>query len=213
MTTRTATSRLPAAPQRLHRMSLEQYHRLIESGLFRPSDRLVLLDGILVKKMTKGPRHCTACEASWLAINAVLPAGWHARKVDPITLPDGPEGVGSEPEPDVAVVAGPHGTYKSRHPGPGAIALVVEVADTLLEDDREALRRYAWAAIPAVWIVNLTNDTVEVYTGPSGPTNAPGYQDCAIKRPGDVLGFMLPGQDGGDPVGPIGPVDVAPLLP
>ena len=138
ISTRPVTARLPAGPQRLHRISLDQYHHLIAIGLFRPSDRLVLLDGLLVDKMTKGPRHCTASEAAWRAIDALLPADWHARKEDPIALPGGPSGFGSEPEPDIVVVSGPSGTYKDHHPGPGEIALVVEVADSTLDDDRAA---------------------------------------------------------------------------
>ena len=204
------TSRLPANPRRLHRITLDQYHHLIASGLFRPSDRLVLLDGLLVDKMAKGPRHCTACEAAWKAINALLPADWHARKEDPIALPGGPSGFGSEPEPDIVVVSGPSGTYKDHHPGPGEIALVVEVADSTLDDDRAALGRYAWARIPVAWIVNLTNDTVEVYTGASGPDDDPGHEECEVKELGDTL--TLPGRDGGKSIGPIGPISAGTLL-
>lgn len=207
-----AAAALPVAPDRLHRITLDQYHQMIEIGLFGPSDRLVLLDGLLVDKMTRGPRHCTACEATREAINGALPAGWYARKEDPITLPDGPRGYGSEPEPDVAVVAGSRRSYQDRHPGPGEIALVVEVADSSLADDRKALARYARAGIPVVWIVDLTNDTVEVYDDPSGPDAAPRYRKSDVKRPGDLLTFMLPGQGGVDPARPVGPIDVAALI-
>ena len=32
---------------------------------------------------------------------------------------------------------------------------------------------FAFMAIPTVWIVNLNDDTIEVYTEPTGPDPAP----------------------------------------
>jgi hypothetical protein len=78
--------------------------------------------------------------------------------------------------------------------------------------DRKALEWYGWVRIPVVWIVNLTNDTVEIYTGPSGPGVLSGYGKPEIKGIHDTLTSMLPGRDGGDPVGPFGPINAADLL-
>jgi Uma2 family endonuclease len=204
---------LPVAPSRLRRLTLDEYHRMVEIGLFKPSDRLVLLDGLLVKKRTKKPPHCTSCTLSHEALSAVLPAGWHVRQEFPITLPEGLGGYGSEPEPDLAVVAGTRRTYVKRHPGPKDIALIVQIADTSLAEDRKGLVRYAWAAIPAVWIVNLTNKTVEVYTDPTGPVAQCRYKKREIKKAGDVLEFKIQGKKKGDGGRPVGPIAVKSLLP
>lgn len=183
----------PTLPGNLFRMSLDLYHRIGELGLLTPADRVVLLDGLLVKKMTKGPRHATASQKSLKTLEAILPEGWHVRKEDPITLAGGPTGASSEPEPDVAVVRGAIGDYTTRHPGPAETELIVEVADSSLAEDRLALRRYAWAGIPCVWIVNLVDEIVEVYRQPSGACDAPGYADHTEYGPDDSITLMIAG--------------------
>ena len=106
---------------------------MIMMGLFRKSDRLMLLHGLLVKKMTMGPRHFGACRRIAKALAGALPAGWHERQDSPVTLTGGPAGFGSEPEPDVVVVSGAPEDYEDvRHPGPDEIALLVQVAATSL---------------------------------------------------------------------------------
>ena len=61
-----------------------------------------------------------------------------------------------------------------RHPGPGDVGLIVEVADTSLRRDRgEKLENYGRADIPVYWIVNLVDDQLEVYSGPSTALTRP----------------------------------------
>jgi Uma2 family endonuclease len=180
------------ARTRLHRFSIDDYEAMEESGLITRADRVVLLDGLLVKKMTEGPRHATVKHRVYRALEGVLPPGWHARMESPVRLPS-PVNRQSEPEPDVAVVRGEINTYEQRHPGPEDAALVVEVARRSLAVDRKGMARYAYHGIPVAWLVNLRNDTVEVYTGPSGPSKKPGYADTEVKRRGDQLEVMLGG--------------------
>src|SRR5262249_58498297 len=112
-------------PDGLYRLSLDRYHRMAELDILTPRDRVVLLDGLLVKKMTKGSPHATATRKLVKALEVVVPPGWLAIKEDPISIPGGPEGTDSEPEPDVAVVRGSIDDYADHHPGPGDVALVV----------------------------------------------------------------------------------------
>src|SRR5258708_6538396 len=84
-----------------HRISLEVYRAMGDLGLIRPEDRVELLDGLLVKKMTRGPRQVTVTYRLIKYLDAHLPAGWIVRKEAPIELPAGPAG-DSAPEPDVA---------------------------------------------------------------------------------------------------------------
>lgn len=203
----TVASPPPATlPGNLFRMSLDLYHRMGELGLLTPSDRVVLLDGLLVRKMTKKPRHVTSAQQTFDRLVANIPAGWYTRKEDPITLPGGPEGADSEPEPDLAVVRGSARAYAARHPGPADIGLIVEVAERSLAEDRAGLRRYAWAGIPCVWIVNLVDDLIEVYTRPSGPCEDPGYADVTVFGPSDSISVMI----GGAACGPVGVKDLLP---
>ena len=80
----------------------------------------------------------------WLS--KILPEeDWTVRGQGPITLQD------SEPEPDLVVARGPDSRYEKRHPGPGDIVLVIEVADSSLLEDRRnkgSLLCHASAKIP-----------------------------------------------------------------
>src|SRR4051794_33553027 len=191
----TSQSTFPSLGE-LHRLTLEVYRSMGELGLLSPDDRVELLDGLLVKKMTKGPRHVSANYRLIGLLNGRLPAGWSIRKEDPIELPGGPQRPDSAPEPDIVVVMGDHRNYADRHPGPGEVALVVEVAGSLdmVTRDRKGLARYAWAGIPIVWILNLVNETVEVYSNPSGMGPDPLHGSCTVHAIGTGLSLTLGGE-------------------
>ena len=45
-----------------HRITVEEYHRMAEAGIFGPEPRLELLEGVLIDKMTKNPPHVLATD-------------------------------------------------------------------------------------------------------------------------------------------------------
>ena len=190
------TAGLPTGvmPVELQRISLEVYRQMNGLGLIDPADRVELLDGFLVKKMPGNPRHASVTRRLARLFEARLPGGWLALKEDTIELPGYPEG-DSSPIPDVSIVAGTLDDYDLRHPGPGDIALVVEVASNarMLARDRAGLARYAWAGLPAAWIVDLAGETVEIYSRPSGRVVQPRYGSCEVRRVGDVAGASFGG--------------------
>jgi Uma2 family endonuclease len=142
---------------------VKQYERMTELGLLTSSDRVELLEGIIVDKMTQNPPHNAAIDLLREQLEPLLSADYRIREQKAIRLGE------SEPEPDLVVVRGPAKRYAGRHPGPQDIALVIEVADTSLADDRERKGRiYARVRLPVYWIVNLRDAIVEVYTDPKG---------------------------------------------
>jgi Uma2 family endonuclease len=132
---------------------------MVEAGVFTKADRLELIEGMLVEKVTKSNEHRLAVQLAFHAIMAALPPGWHATKEDPIRLPARQ----SEPEPDVAVVRGAIVDYAAGPPGPGAVALVIEVAASSLAADRALAATYLGGGIPEYWLVNLAARALEVY--------------------------------------------------
>jgi Uma2 family endonuclease len=141
-----------------NRLTVEQYHRMTQSGILNEDDRVELLDGWLVRKMPQNPPHAGCVLLTQTKLLTHLPAAWVLRIQSSITLSE------SEPEPDLVVARGPMRKYARRHPKARDIGLVVEVADTTLETDRQTKGRlYAQARIPLYWIVNLSDAVVEVY--------------------------------------------------
>lgn len=121
---------LPPEPLAFYQFTVRQYHRLIQSAVLTESDRVELLEGCLVRKMPHSPAHAGTITNIQLRLQPVLGTDWLIRIQSAITTRD------SEPEPDLVVVPGPAAAYFSRHPGPQDIALVIEVADSSLQDDR-----------------------------------------------------------------------------
>lgn len=166
-----AVKTLAAIPTDLiWRLSVEQYHAMIQAGILTDDDPVELLEGWLVYKMPKNPPHRATTKLVREALELIIPSGWYVDSQEPITTSD------SEPEPDVVVVKGNTRQYLDRHPQAQEVALVVEVADTTLQRDRTSKKRtYARAQIPVYWIVNLVERQIEIYTHPSGAVEQPDY--------------------------------------
>jgi len=142
-----------------YRLSVERYEAMVEAGFFTEADRLELIEGMLVEKMTKGNEHRLAVQLAFHAIRAALPPGWHATKEDPIRLPARQ----SEPEPDVAVVRGAIRDYAAGPPGPGDVALVIDIAASSVASDRALAATYLSGGIPEYWVLNIQSSCLEVY--------------------------------------------------
>jgi Uma2 family endonuclease len=165
------------------RLDVERYEALIESGLFTDDDRFELVEGTLVKKLTKGRRHSTGSVKSRLAIEALLPAGWHLRTEMPVRIPARE----SMLEPDVSVARGVADDYLDLDPGPDEVALVVEVTDSTLAGDRALAATYVGGGISIYWLVNLCDRQLEVYT------SAAGAQTPAILTESETAGLVIAG--------------------
>jgi Uma2 family endonuclease len=174
------------------RFSVAQYHRLIDQGYFNDDDRFELLEGWIVPKMTRNPPHDVAIDLATDVLRNLTPRGWRVRGQSAVTTAE------SEPEPDLAVVRGDARDYVERHPGPGDMALVVEVADSSLGRDRGIKKRiYARAGVPVYWIVNLAERIVEVYTDPTGPGEAPTFANRRDFGPDEAVPVVIDGREVG----------------
>lgn len=182
------------------KFTLDQYHKMIETGVLIDGEPYELLEGYLVHKMSRGSPHDSAVQVLNKRFVRMAPAGWEVRTQCAITLP-----TGSEPEPDCVLVRGDETTFRTRHPGPTEIGLLVEVSDSsLLIDRHDKGRIYAREGIPVYWVVNVVDKVIEVYTLPSGPNEAAAY----AKRDDYPVGTAVPVVLGGTPVGSIPVGDV-----
>ena len=162
-----------------HCFTVEEYHKMGESGIFGEDDRVELVEGEVVEMTPIGGRHL------WV-VNRLTDVLADFREMGPFVISvQNPVVLGEyeEYQPDLALL---------RRDAPGGkvpraedVLLVVEVADTSLQYDREEkLPRYARAGIPEVWIVNVREEVIEIYAdaSPSGyrsVTRVRGGQDVA----------------------------------
>ena len=155
------------APLPTHRWDRRQYEKLVEAGVLTDEDRVELIDGRIVTMSPQNSRHATAVTLCRHALDNVCPDGYFVRTQAPLAL-----GSHSEPEPDLALIAGAPSDYWNEHPT--TAALVVEVADTSLDKDRNEKRQlYATHEISEYWILNMEAARVEVYRDPErGDYNA-----------------------------------------
>ncbi len=219
MTTATAansaeTVATVSLPERPYRMSYEVYERIGKLGMIRPEEHVVLLDGILVQTMNKGPDHYTATYEANLTLVRSVPAGWYVRQEAPIVLRGGPRGE-SAPEPDVAVVVGRNANYIQRHPEAHEVAIVVEIATSAaaFAADRAGLYRYAHAGIATALIVGLHDRSIHIFTEPTGPEADPSYRQVLVKRSGEFIELCLKPATADSPAVMVGPLAVGSFFP
>ncbi len=178
----------------MRRFSVDDYHRMAEAGILGEDDNVELLEGWIVEKMTKNPRHEYTVDSVQEAIGKRLPADWRIKLQAPATLAD------SEPEPDVSVVRGPKERYRQQHPRPEDIACVIEVADSSLSQDRGIkLCVYVRSRVTVYWIVNLVETMIEVHSDPTGPIESPTYRQRRVYRSGEAVPLYV-GSQALDPI-------------
>jgi Uma2 family endonuclease len=155
----------------LLRLSVEQYHDMARKGILTDEDRVELLEGLLVRKMTFSPAHHRATHRVQEALRKRIPVGYYVASPCSVALPT------SEPEPDAAIVRGASDDYVDHHPAPADVALVVEVSDSSLRHDQTFKKSlYARSSLSVYWIVNLVDRRVEVYSDPTGDVDLPDYR-------------------------------------
>lgn len=168
----------PAAPERFV-WTRERYEQAVDAGIFGPDDRLHLIRGELVLKMSQNEPHAVATVLAAEALRAAFGSACHVREEKPLAL-----SASSAPEPDLAVVQGAARAYVSQHPSPNDVRLLVEVASSSLAKDRTRMAAlYAEADVPEYWIVNLVERTVEVHREPA----AGAYRTKTTHAAGDTV--------------------------
>src|SRR6266705_1338986 len=162
---------------RIRRWTRREYERMIDRGIFRPDDRLELIDGQMVVKEPQDSDHFTASLLVADTLRAAFGPGWLVRPQGPVALDDR-----SEPEPDVSVVQGSPRDYREGHPV--RPVLVVEVSKTRLGFDRaRKATLYARNGVEDYWIVNVLDRALEVYREPAGRASGPHPR----RRPAPVM--------------------------
>jgi Uma2 family endonuclease len=153
--------------EQVYRYTLDEYHQLIESGVFDEDLRVELIDGLLMVMGKKSREHekAVAWLMDWLFTH-VARRQLQIRVASPLTLTE----LRSEPEPDLFVV--PHDVPQPYHPGTAAFVIEVSVS-SLRRDLVTKPMLYARAGVTEYWVVDLDGRRVVCHRNP-GPD---GYRE------------------------------------
>jgi len=149
------------APEK-RRFTADEFLRMSEVGILCEDDRLELIDGEIVEMSPIGLPHTAAVASANRAL--VMVVGDNA-----IVQPQGPVRLDLyfEPEPDLVLLKPRADFYLSRRPGPLDVLLLIEIADSSIEYDRNMKGPiYAKAGIQEYWVVDLNASVLWRYLAP-----------------------------------------------
>ncbi|MFN0136745.1 MAG: Uma2 family endonuclease [Phycisphaerae bacterium] len=158
-------------PVRYFPITVDMYHKMIETGLLPEGAPYELIHGQIVAKdrsacgegaMIVGLFHALTIKKLARLDGQLRRTGCHLQVQLPLALARG-----SEPEPDAAIVVGDEDGYRGGHPSAKDVLCVIEVADSSLRYDRTTKQSlYAAHSVPMYLIVNLVDRAIEVYSEP-----------------------------------------------
>lgn len=159
--------------------TVEDYHKMIASGVLKKYDRVELIRGEIVEMSPIGPVHAEYVDRLTELFILRLTGRVRVRVQNPVELDDT-----SEPQPDIALLRRRPNFYIAGHPQPENVFLLVEVADSTVIKDREVkVPLYAEDNISEVWLVDINEQCLEVYREPS----VNGYQNVQKLESGDSV--------------------------
>ncbi len=161
-----------AAP--VHRLTVQDVHRMVQAGVLDEDDRIELVEGVLVDMVPIGAEHEGATD--WLTSHfARRSRAWNVRVQNTLLI------AGGYLLPDIALATHP------RSEQPTTAHLVIEVAQTSQARDLAKARDYAAADVPEYWIVDLLARSVIVHRHPL----AGAYQDVTTFTDGATIKPLL----------------------
>ncbi len=159
--------------------TVDEYHRMSEAGILSETDRVELIEGEIIKMSPIGKYHAACVKRLNTILNRRVSDYAIVSVQDPIRLDDY-----SEPEPDIALLKLRDDYYAQELPTVEDVLLIIEVADTSVECDRNVkLPLYAKAGIPETWLANIREDRIEAYSQPANGT----YQKVRLINRGEAI--------------------------
>jgi Uma2 family endonuclease len=161
--------------EQVHRLGVEDYHRLIESGGLAEDERVELIDGLILEMSPRTKAHEQGIRwlTRWL-YGSVDTTAFEIGVASSLTLEE------SEPEPDLVVFA----SDAPRPYHPGSAELVIEVSVSSLGRDLVVKHRlYARAGVKEYWVVDVEGRRVVRHLEPGRD----GYARVDEVREGQAL--------------------------
>ena len=144
------------------RFTLDQYHRMGQTGILGADDRVELIEGEVVEVSPIDSRHA----GTVARISHLFSTRLGSRAIvwqNPLLL----RGHQSEPSPDLLLLVPRVDFYAGGLPEPASVRLLVEVADASLYYDRQKkLPLYARAGVAESWLANVDARRLEIHRNP-----------------------------------------------
>ena len=171
---------------RRHLITVDEYHRMAESGSFAPDARVELIDGVIIDMPPIGSSHAGTVDQMTALLHQSVGPRAIVRCQAPVQI-----GEYSEPQPDIALLAPRNTFYKDRHPTEKDALLVIEVSDSTLDNDlRQKMAVYARQGVREYWVVDLVNHRLHLFRSPAGTRYE---QTSSLDAPRVVEISALPG--------------------
>ena len=168
---------------RPHLFTVADYYRMADAGLFHEDSRVELIQGQIIDMSPIGSPHFGMVNRLNRLLVPLVGVRGLVSVQNPVRLDPG-----SEPQPDIAILKPRADDYETGAPGPDDVLLLIEVADTSLDFDRNVkVPLYAQSGIVEYWIVNLPERIVEVHREPAGAR----YVQVRRAGPGETLDILL----------------------
>ena len=161
----------------LRKLTRVEFNNLLELGTFAESERVELIDGLLVNKPNAGPEHARPIRR---LTRLLVLAFQDSTDVEVDVQNPFAAGDHYQPLPDLAVIP----RHDDRLGLPSEAYLMIEVSRSRLRFDRIVKARlYARIGVPEYWIVNVVDSVVEVHRDPTPD----GYRVIETHRAGDTI--------------------------
>jgi Uma2 family endonuclease len=152
---------VPVSVPKRH-FTADEYQRMVQARILTKYDRVELIDGEIVAKMTIGPRHSAAVDRTARAFfsqagDSVIVRVQGAARAN----------LFSEPEPDIVLLRPRSDFYAAGHPGPADILLIIEIAESSFDYDRDVKAPlYARSNVHEYWLIDLNENVLYRHLAP-----------------------------------------------
>ncbi len=183
MTLQLTTWRLPT-----RRFTVSEYYRMAEAGILTEDDRVELIEGEIIQMSPIGRLHAGTVDRLNHLFVVRLGDVAQVRVQNPLHLDEY-----TEPQPDLALLVPRPDFYSSGHPSAPDVLLVIEVADSSIDFDREVkIPLYAQRGVSEAWLVDLNAGTVTTFRDPAPE----GYRTIVTLRGGESIAAQaFPGRE------------------
>ena len=179
MTTSVADPGVETQPRR-RLFTVDEYYAMADAGILTRDERVELVDGEIITMAPIGNEHAASVDTGTYLFAPLMVAERATIRVQSHLRLD----VHCQPEPDLMLLKWRDDFYRHQAPGAEDVLLLIEVSDSSLSYDRSVkLALYARFDIQEVWIANIPDRVIEVYTDPADGE----YTTSRIYRQGETV--------------------------